>query len=374
MDQKVGSVIAMDVNNGEILAMISRPSFDPSEFGKGVSQKYWSSLLKDENNPLRDRNIQEHFSPGSTFKTISAIAGLEEGIIDEKTETFCNGSFKMGTRRVHCWKKEGHGKVNVVKALRESCDVFFYKLATQMDINILAKYAFLFGLGKKTGIDLPRETTGLIPTREWKRKNIKEEWQGGETLSVMIGQSFVLTTPIQLLQAYAALANGGKIYRPHYIKEVFNNDGEILKKGEGEVVSSFRLKPKTLEIVKKGLFEVVNSPHGTAYSFRGEGINMVGKTGTSQVVRLSQDKIYLKCEQLNFKYRHNGLFVGFGPADDPKIAVAVVVEHGCHGSSAAAPVARDIIAAYMKKYHGDLLAKYLKTQKKDNLVRVQEDE
>jgi len=374
LENKVGSVIAMDVNTGEILTMVSRPSFDPTEFGREISHEYWGSILKDENNPMWDRNIQEHYSPGSTFKTISAVAGLETGIIDEKTEIYCNGSFQLGRRRFHCWKKEGHGKVNIYKALRESCDVFFYKLATQMDVDILAKYAMLLGFGSKTGIGLPKETTGLIPTKEWKKKTLKEEWQQGESLSTFIGQSFVLSTPIQLMTAYAAIGNGGKVYRPHYIKEVFNNEGEIIKKTTPELISQIKLKPKTVEIIKKALFEVVNSPTGTAFWYKGSGINMAGKTGTSQVVRFSQDKIYSKCEQLEYRFRHHGLFVAFAPYQDPKIAVAVVVEHGCHGSSAAAPIARDIITEYMKKYHNEMLVRFIASEKKENLVKAKEDE
>ncbi len=374
LEGKVGSAMAMDVNTGEILAMVSRPSFDPSEFGREISHEYWGSILKDENNPMWDRNIQEHYSPGSAFKTISAVAGLETGMIDEKTEVVCNGYFKLGLRRFHCWKKEGHGRVDIYKALRESCDIFFYKLATQMDVDVLAKYAKLLGFGKKTGINLPRETTGLIPTKEWKKKSLKEEWQQGETLSTFIGQSFVLTTPIQLLTSYAALANGGKVYRPHFIKEIFNNEGEIVRKSNPELISEIKLKSKTTEIIKKALYEVVNSPTGTAYWFKGNGINMAGKTGTSQVVRFSQDKIYTKCEQLEYRFRHHGLFVAFAPFLDPKIAVAVIVEHGCHGSSAAAPVARDIITEYLKKYHGEMLARFIASAKKEKVVETKREE
>jgi penicillin-binding protein 2 len=230
------------------------------------------------------------------------------------------------------------------------------------------------GFGNKTGIALPKETTGLIPTKAWKMKTLKEEWQHGESLSTFIGQSFVLSTPIQLMTAYAAIGNGGKVYRPHYIKEIFNNEGEIIKKITPELISEIKLKPKTVEIIKRSLFEVVNSPTGTAFWYKGSGINMAGKTGTSQVIRFSQDKIYSKCEQLEYRFRHHGLFVAFAPYQDPKIAVAVVVEHGCHGSSAAAPIARDIITEYMKKYHNEMLARLIASEKKENLVKAKEDD
>jgi len=373
LEGKVGSAVAVEVNTGEILAMVSRPSFDPSQFSTGISQNYWSALLGDDNNPLRDRTIQEHYSPGSTFKTITAIAGLEEGLIDENSEITCPGYFVVGRRRFHCWKKNGHGKVDITKALRESCDVFFYKLATKLDIDVLAKYSRLLGFGLKTGITLPRETSGLIPTKDWKLKRNGTEWQLGETLSCVIGQSYVLTTPIQLALSYATIANGGTLYRPYLIKEIFSNDGEILERGKSEKLSSINISKKTIDIVRKALYQVVNKPTGTAWWYRGRGIQMAGKTGTSQVIRISADKIFSKCEEREYKLRHHGLFVAFAPADDPKIAVAVVVEHGCHGSTAAAPVARDIVSTYMEKYYPDLSRQIIAEEKRKQAAILKEE-
>ena len=350
LEGKVGSVVAVDIKTGEILAMVSRPGFDPSRFSRSLSQEYWDGLLENSNNPLRARTIQEHYSPGSTFKVITAIAALEEGIVNEKTEVNCPGFFRLGRRKFHCWKRFGHGTVNLAKSLRESCDVYYYKIGTQIDINVLAKYARMFGLGSKTGVGLPRETTGLIPTREWKKKRDGKSWVKGETLSCVIGQSFVLTTPIQLAMLYAAIANKGKLYKPYVVKEIFSNVGEIRKKGKSEMVSNIDISSKTLELIKKGLFEVVNHEQGTAWWFRGQGLQMAGKTGTSQVVSFSADNIFAKCEEREYKLRHHALFASYAPVDDPRIAVAVVVEHGCHGSSAAAPIARDVTTTYMKKY------------------------
>jgi penicillin-binding protein 2 len=281
---------------------------------------------------------------------ISAIAALEEGIVDEKTEFNCKGSFRMGRRPFHCWKKNGHGKVDVVKSLRESCDVFYYKVAAQMDIDVLSKYARLFGLGSKTGINLPRETSGLIPTKEWKLKRDKQVWQKGETLSCIIGQSFMLTTPLQLAMTYATFANGGTLFRPKLIKEVFSNSGTVVNKTRPEIVAEVKLSKKTIELVKRGLYEVVNTRKGTAWWYKGSGIRMAGKTGTSQVISFSKDDIYAKCENREYKYRHHGVFASYAPAHDPRIAVAVVVEHGCHGGSAAGPVAKSVMTTYMKKY------------------------
>ncbi|MBT5093528.1 MAG: penicillin-binding protein 2 [Halobacteriovoraceae bacterium] len=358
LKDKVGAAVAVDVNTGEILAMISRPSYDPTQFSRGLTQRYWSSLINNDKKPLRNRSIQDHYAPGSTFKTITAIAALEEGIVDENTTVKCTGKFRLGRRKFHCWKQYGHGKVNLKKAIRESCDVYFYKVATQMDIDILAKYARMFGFGVRTGITLPNETMGLVPTREWKQKRYGQDWVQGETLSCVIGQSFVLTTPLQLAMSYSAIANEGKLYQPYLIKEIFNNSGEVEVKYSPKLISEIKISPETYKQIKSGLFEVVNKRKGTAWWHRGSGIQMAGKTGTSQVVNSSPDKLYNKCEEKEYRFRHHGVFAAYAPADDPKIAVGVVVEHGCHGSSAAAPVAKAIINEYMRKYYPELKKNY----------------
>lgn len=367
LEGRVGGVVALDVNTGEVLAMVSRPSFDPSQFSRGLTPEYWRSLITNKDHPLRDRNIQEHFSPGSTFKPFTAIAAFEEGEIDEKTEVFCSGSFKVGRKAYHCWKKGGHGAVNLVRAMRESCNVYFQRAAFRMDIDVIAKHAKDFGLGSRTGIALPREANGLIPTQDWKRKRYGQEWQPGETLSCSIGQSYVLTSTMQLAVAFSAIANNGKIFRPYVIKEVLNADGTIAKESKPEILNEIKLKnPKTLKFLKEGLYQVVNNPKGTAFYRRGEGIQMAGKSGTSQVKSASADKIYQKCESMPYEDRHHGVFVGFAPYDNPKIAAAVIIEHGCGGSSAAAPVAVSVIQEYMKKYEPE---EYAKNLEKDKLVR-----
>ncbi len=364
LEGKVGSAVAVDVNSGEVLAMVSRPSFDPTQFSRGLTSEYWKSLIENENNPLRDRTIQEHYSPGSTFKTITAIAALEEGIVKKDQVIQCGPTFKLGRRRYHDWKRGGHGPTDVYKSLKRSVDVYFYKIATQLDIDVLADYARKFGLGTKTGVLLPRETSGLIPDREWKKKRFGEEWQLGETLSCSIGQSYILTTPLQLAMAYAAIANGGTLYYPYLIKEIFKNDGEVIQKFSPKEVSKINVSKDTLDAIKKGLYQVVNERKGTAWWYRGVGIRMAGKTGTSQVKSMTSKELFSKCEEMPYRDRHHGIFVGYAPAYDPKIAVAVVVEHGCHGSSAAAPVVRDVITKYMKKYHPELHAKYAEEDKK----------
>jgi penicillin-binding protein 2 len=367
LEGKVGGVIALDVNSGEVLTMVSRPSFDPSQFSRGLTPEYWRSLVMNKQHPLRDRNIQEHFSPGSTFKVFTGIAAFEEGEIDERTEVFCNGSYRLGRKVYHCWKKEGHGATNLVKAIRESCNVYFQKAANRMDIDTISKYSKAFGLGVKTGISLPREVAGLMPTKEWKKKRYGQEWQPGETLSCSIGQSYVLASTIQLALSYAAIANGGKIYRPYVVKDIYDINGELLKTFTPEVTSKIELKnPKTLALIREGLYQVVNNPKGTAFGKRGQGILMAGKSGTSQVVRASADKVYQKCQNMEYEQRHHGLFVAFAPYDNPKIAVATIIEHGCSGSGAAAPVVEAVVTEYMKKYQPEM---YLQNLEKDKAIK-----
>ncbi|MBP9680387.1 MAG: penicillin-binding protein 2 [Bacteriovorax sp.] len=374
LDGKDGAAVAVDVDSGEIIAMVSRPAYDPSNFSTGLTSNYWGQLVMDEKRPLRDRAIQDHFSPGSTFKPLTAIAALEEGIVNEKTQVVCNGVFHMGGRPFHCWKKEGHGVVDVIRAVRESCDIFFYMIGNKMDIDVLYKYATLFGLGQRTGIILPRETSGLIPNKEWKKKRTGVEWQRGETLSCVIGQSFVNLTPLQLTMFYATMANEGKLWRPHVVKEIFSNSGEVLKRFEPELIHQFKVSKKTMDLIKQGLFDVTNTQGGTAYSLKGSGLQMAAKTGTAQVIGFSADKIFNKCENQEYKFRNNGLFAAYAPIGNPKIAVGVVVEHGCHGGSAAGPVAKAMIAAYMNKYYPTYQKKIVaQEQAKMTWTQIQED-
>ncbi len=365
LEGKVGATVAVDVNTGEILAMVSRPSFDPTEFSRGLTAKYWKKLSQDEYKPMTDRTIQEHYSPGSTFKTFTAIAALEEKLINPTQEIMCPPTFRLGRRVFHDWKKNGHGLTDVYKALRRSVDVYFYKIATKLDIDILYQYAKQFGFSTRTGVPLAREIPGLLPNKEWKLKKTGEPWQKGETLSCVIGQSYVLATPIQLAMAYATIANGGKLLQPHLIKEIFSSDGTIKKKFSTKVVNTVTVSPETLEHVKKGLYQVVNHRKGTAWWYRGRGIRMAGKSGTSQVRSMSKKELFSRCVDMPYKDRHHGIFVAFAPFDNPKVAVATVVEHGCSGSGAAAPVVRNVIETYMKKYESELYAKYEKEDKEN---------
>src|SRR5690606_24446587 len=213
------------------------------------------------------------------------------GLVEENTEVHCSGSFRLGRKVYHCWKRQGHGNVSLMRAIRESYNVYFQKTANRMDIDDIAKYAKAFGFGSRTGISLPREVSGLMPTKEWKKKRFGQEWQAGETLSCSIGQSYVLTSTIQLATAFAAIANGGKIFRPYVVKDIYDNNGELVKTFTPEVLSNINFKnPKTLKFVREGLYQVLNNPKGTAFWRRGQGIFMAGKTGTAQVRSASADK------------------------------------------------------------------------------------
>ncbi|MBT6324578.1 MAG: penicillin-binding protein 2 [Bdellovibrionales bacterium] len=364
LGDKVGSVVMLDIHNGDVLAMASTPSFDPTKVSRGLTHKYWNSLITNPAKPMIYKAIQEHYAPGSTFKVITSIAALEEGIISENTKFNCPGFYKLGNRKFHCWKRHGHGEVSVTEAIRESCDVFFYMVALKLDIDTLAQYAKAYGFGSKTGIKIPREISGLIPNRDWKLKRTGEKWQKGETLSCVIGQSFVLSTPLQLALSYAAIANEGSLYRPKLVKDIFSNSGEIISSNNTVLMSKLNISKKTLKIVKEAMRQVVNNRKGTAWWYKGEGIRMAGKTGTSQVRSMSSAELFSKCEEREYKSRHHAIFSAFAPYDNPKVAISVVVEHGCHGSSAAAPVARDVITAYMDKYFPDLKKQYTLDDKK----------
>lgn len=355
-EQKSGGLVALDPRNGEILAMISRPGFDPTEFSRGISNTTWKRLIQDENRPLRDKTLQDYYSPGSTYKIVTAIAGLEEGLIDEHTKIGCSGSIQLGNRTVHCHKKGGHGEIDVVRALTLSCDVFFYRVVQKMkSIDDLAKWAFALGLGEKTNVELPREVRGLIPTEAWKMKTYNQPWTPGDSVAVAIGQGAVLTTAIQMANTYASIANGGTLYKPFYVKAIETVNGESLTETKPQVLKTYQLKDKTLELIRQGIWGVVNSPSGTAYARRIPGGDMAGKSGTVQVIRIAKDKIYQRCELLKYTQRHHGWFIGYAPASNPEIAVAVIAEHACSGGGGAGPVVREVIRTYLEKYRPELL-------------------
>jgi penicillin-binding protein 2 len=297
---------------------------------------------------MSNRAIQGEYAPGSTYKIITALAGLEEGVIDTKTTFFCPGHYRFGNRVYRCWKKGGHGSVDILKAVEESCDVFFYQVGQRLGVDRLAFYARAAGLGSPTGIFLDQEARGLIPTAAWKKRRTGVPWQEGETLSIAIGQGFNLATPLQMAVLAAAVANGGKRYRPMILNSIQLADGQILQKSEPKLVGKIPVSQSTLDLVKLGLWRVVNGESGTARGSRLEDIDVSGKTGTSQVISRKEDDP-LPEEDIPIHLRAHAWFVAYAPSQKPTIAVAVVVEHGEHGSGAAAPIAREMIKTYLRK-------------------------
>ncbi len=341
-----GSVVAMDPRNGEILALVNEPSYESGSIsGREVNSKVWADLSTNKDRPLRNRAIMDYYPPGSTFKPILAIAGLNEGVINTKTSMNCYGSMAFGSRRFHCWQH--HGPTDFFKAIRQSCDIFFYNLGLQLGVDVIAKYARLFGLGALTGIRIPGEQKGLIPDSEWKQRTFKDIWHAGETVSVAIGQGYVSVTPLQLVTAYSAIGNQGFVYRPMIVKRIESRTGEVIKEFSPELIRKIEIPAEVFTAVKEGLFEVVNAPHGTGGSARSKITIISGKTGTAQVKNFA-DMSKVKCPSLPIEYRHHGWFVGFAPRDNPQIAVVALAEHSCH-SAEAAPIVREVVDAYLIK-------------------------
>ncbi|MDZ7698979.1 MAG: penicillin-binding protein 2 [Deltaproteobacteria bacterium] len=344
-----GAIVAMDPMNGEVLAMASNPSYDPNVFIKGMDHLTWRRISLSKAFPMQNRALTGQYPPGSVFKIVVALAGLQEGVITPEDEFYCSGTFSLGKYRYRCWKRYGHGHVNLMRALIESCDVYFYNLGKKLGVDKIAFYAKQLGLGKPTGIGLENEKSGLIPTREWKKRRWGVSWQTGETISTAIGQSFVLVTPIQMAVLMSAVFNGGTIYKPQVTRWVRKADGEAVFEMSPEAKEKLNIKPPYLEMVKEALQGVVNGPHGTGSKARLKNISVAGKTGTAQVVAMGDDSKRQDEADIPWKYRDHAWFVAVAPVGDPKIAVAVLVEHGGHGGSAAAPIAKGLIETYLDK-------------------------
>lgn len=338
---QAGAAVAMDVNTGEVLAFVSYPSFDPALFSGKLPADVWKSYLDDKRHPLENKALTGQYPPGSTFKIITALAGLEEGKITENSSVNCNGSYELGGSTFKCWNKHGHGSTSLKKSLRESCDVYYYQLGEHLGVDLIAKTAQKFMLGSPMGIGLSNEKPGLIPTAEWKQKRFGKRWYHGETLPVAIGQGYVLMTPIQMASMIATVANEGTVYRPYLVKRIVDTDGKTLKEFKPEVMGRTGISPANFRLVKQGLFSVVNDPGGTGSSARLYDVRVAGKTGTSQVVKMRDSK-----RETQYQFRDHALFVAFAPYDKPEIAIAVIVEHGEHGGSAAGPIAGRMLRAY----------------------------
>ncbi|MBW2348445.1 MAG: penicillin-binding protein 2 [Deltaproteobacteria bacterium] len=346
LEGKRGAVVAMDPRSGEILAMASSPAFDPNRFIKGIDKKSWERMVRGGSFPLQNRATAGQYPPGSVFKIVVAVAALEEGVVTPEEKIVCHGSYTLGNRVYRCWKKWGHGAVDFHRAVVESCDVYFYELGKRLGVDRIARYARMLGLGSKTGLDLGGERPGLIPTTRWKWKRWGTPWQGGETLSTAIGQSFVLATPIQAANLIATIFNGGNLYVPQVTRWLGGGGRGALQEFRPVKRGKAHISPKTLALLREALTGVVNEPRGTGSRARVEGVTVAGKTGTAQVVAMEREKVRGEKEKLPPEFNDHAWFVAAAPAENPLLAVAVLIENGGHGGSAAAPIAGSLMRAF----------------------------
>ena len=369
LEDKAASVCVMDIYNGDIISLVSSPSYDPNAFVHGIKKKYWKNLINNEKKPLINKAISGLYPPGSTIKTIVALSALENKIIRPLNTVQCTGKIELFGEKFHCWKKEGHGIMNMRSAIKRSCDVYFYELARKLGVDRLSKTAKQFGLGKRVLNNFVEERAGVVPSTAWKKKFIGQNWYLGETLHSGIGQGYFQSTPIQLCLMTAQIANGGFEINPRIIfdksknnlKEYLNfkNQNPDQPIPEDLLVSNFDLKPlfknqENIKIIKDAMYSSSNEPGGTSYRSRLENKNFTfaGKTGSSQIRKFTeaQREAEVKQEDLPYKNRDHALFVAFAPVSDPKYAISVVVEHGGSGSKSAAPIAKKVIKKVLERH------------------------
>ncbi len=337
LGEEFGAIVVVDVRNGDVLAMASRPTFDPADFVKGIDSKRWNELLNDKNYPLINRATQGLYAPGSVFKMVPLAAAIKEGVFNPDTTIHCPGSYRLGTHTYRCWKRGGHGTVNMRSALVHSCDVYFYRLAEKLGIDTFAKYMTAFGFGQPTGIGI-EERVGVAPSREWKQERFKTPWYKGETIVSAIGQGYVSTTPLQVAMMTASIANGGTLLTPRLVVK------EVAFSGESTVNNipprgHLPIDDRTLALIREAMVGVVNDPGGTGRGALLKDVKVAGKTGTAQVISLDSQTDAKK-------HMDHAWFTSYAPADKPEIAVTVVVEHGGKGGAVAAPLAKKIIEYY----------------------------
>lgn len=342
LGEEHGAIVALDPNSGDILAMASRPGFDPNVLSRELTAKQWVEIVQDEGRPLNNRASQGQYPPGSTFKIPMAIAALETKTMSPSSTVFCNGGYQFGKRLYHDWKAGGHGYVDLHNALVHSCDVYFYTVGQRMGIDLMAEFGKDFGLGKATGVELPSERSGIMPSTAWKQKVKNEQWLPGETISAAIGQGYVTVTPLQMASLVATVANNGVSYRPRLVQAVMDRATGNLMEMPAVPRGKLSVKPETFRLIKDALADVVTK--GTATRAKSSLVTIGGKTGTAQVAALRTGPE----ESIPKKFRDHAWFVAFAPVESPKIAVAVIGEHMGHGGAAAAPLAKEVIETYMK--------------------------
>jgi penicillin-binding protein 2 len=349
LKDRVGSIVAIDPRDGAVLAMASTPSFDQEQFIRGMSMQEWKTVSEDPNHPLLNRAIGAAYPPGSTYKPILALAALQEDVMKPGNRVSCPGYLAFANRNYRCWRERGHGSVDLQQAIVQSCDVYFYQTGLKLGVDRIAKYARMLGLGTRTQIGLDREHPGLIPTSLWKKNITGIPWQKGETLSIAIGQGYDLATPLQMAIAYATIATEGKVWQPYVVKRVEGARPEEVRDFAGKIRSQADIAKNHFALVKQGLLGVVEEPRGTAHGIKHKTIAIAGKTGTAQVVEMAEG-VNRKhaAAAAKLKDRDHAWFVAYAPAHDPAIVVAVLVEHGGHGSSAAAPLAQKVISRYLE--------------------------
>lgn len=346
--EESASCVVMDVHGGEILALVSAPAFDPNLFAAGISARDWEELLSNPKTPLINKSIAGQYSPGSTYKMVTALAALDAGVVTPNTIVNCSGSMELGDQLFHCWKKEGHGGMNLHEGMKVSCDVYFYELAKRTGVDRLSAMARKLGFGQRLGVDLPGERGGLVPSIEWYTQRWARRWPQGETLNAGIGQGFVLTTPLQLATMTSRLVNGGVAVQPHLLRAIA---------GKPAVTTSYPsmgLNSQHLQAIVRAMAGVCNEENGTGYKLRITlpGMEMGGKSGTVQVRRITmqeREKGVRKNEDLPWRERDHALFVSYAPVSSPRYACAVIVEHGGSGSSVAAPICRDVLLEVQKR-------------------------
>ena len=332
LSEEAGGVVVMDADTGQLWALATAPSYDSNDFSSGLTPEQWARLRDDPLHPMQNRVIQSVYPPGSVFKHVVAGAGLHYGMLDPQETIHCAGQVRLGRHVFRCWRHGGHGKVNLLRALVESCDVYFYKMGKKLTVDRMSEFAKACGFGSPTGIRLPHEKAGIIPTREWKRKRFGEGWQGGDNLNMAIGQGYTLVTPLQVARFFGALLNGGKLLKPLLLK-----DEKTVVQGE------LPLTPEQIARLRHALIQTVVGDHGTCRRIRTKGVTVGGKTGTAQVVRLTEELKDLKDDEIPYKFRDHGWMAAVAEKDGRRFAIAVLVEHGLHGGSGAGPVVRAII-------------------------------
>lgn len=334
-----GAIVAINPQNGHILAMVSHPAFNPNLFAGGISSEEWKRLVNNPGKPLRNKTIQNHYAPGSTFKPMIGSALLQNYVVREHDALHCSGSVSLANTTKKCWRAGGHGNVTIKQAIEQSCNVFFYRAGLELGIDELARYAFSYGFGAKSGIELPNEEPGLIPTRDWKQETIGDRWYPSETMDAAIGQGFITVTPLQLANMTAAIANGGHLYRPMIVNKITAANGDPIQEYEPTLIRKIPVDDRNLKIIREGMQMVIHGDRGTGRAAKLEEVKVAGKTGTAQVIRLQQSVQ----EDLPEQLRDHAWFICFAPVEKPEIAMAILVEHGMKGSQSAVPVAKYIL-------------------------------